>query len=655
MTFGRKKIAKPIFVSVIASALWSPSLAQQEWPATGGDAGGMRYSGLTTINRTNVHRLQLAWTWKVGESSIRTVSGEEVVPSRFETTPVMVDNKLYLSTPLQRVVALDAATGRSIWAFNPQAFSQSPAPKNPRTVHRGVAVGVVGGQRVVFMNTRWRLLALSADTGQPVASFGRGGEVDLADSATTIDESALYNSTSPPVLFENLVIVGISFPDEALHKERPQAYVQAFDARTGRRVWRFNAFASAGEDGGETWQGGSAKRDGLVNVWAPMTVDAKRGLLYLPVAGPANDFYGGERVGDNLYAGSIVCLDARTGKRVWHFQSVHHGLWDYDVPAPPLLFSSRINNKQVDGVAVLTKMGFVFAFDRSSGTPLWPIQERPVPQSDVPGEVTSRTQPFPTLPAPFAKQGFSIDDVVDFTPEIRAAALKQLGGYRMGSLYTPPSLAGTVMMPGWIGGSAWGGGAFDPENATLYVKATNAPSLVRLVEPANLKSAMESRYIADHTRIILQLVPEEPQSLLVWLGLRQKSQMPPIPINKPPYGTLTAIDMNTGRHRWQIVVGDEPELRSHPLLRGVKLPQTGAMGMGGGSVTRGGLVFVSGGGATLYAIDKDNGRVLWEADLGGRAQANPMTYQTRDGRQFVVIAVGERAEARLMAFALPSR
>jgi quinoprotein glucose dehydrogenase len=286
---------------------------------------------------------------------------------------------------------------------------------------------------------------------------------------------------------------------------------------------------------------------------------------------------------------------------------------------------------------------------------LWPIDERPVAQSDVPGETTSRTQPFPTLPAPFAKQGFSITDVVDFTPEIKAAALKQLGGYRMGPLYTPPSLAGTVMMPGWVGGSAWGGGAFDPENATLYVKATNAPSLVRLVEPANLKSAMETRYIADHPRIILELVPDEPQSLLEWLGLRQKSQMRPIPINKPPYGTLTAIDMNTGRHRWQIVVGDEPELRSHPLMQGVKPPQMGAMGMGGGSVTRGGLVFVSGGSATLYAIDKDNGSVLWQADLRARAQANPMTYQTRDGRQFVVIAVGEGTEARLMAFALRSR
>jgi quinoprotein glucose dehydrogenase len=621
-----------------------------EWPVYGGDPGGMRYSPLTTINRSNVHRLHPVWVWRPGDWRVSTFLGTSIRPGQFEATPVMVGDTLFLSTALSRVAALDASTGRQIWVYDPRAYPQSTGGVESRVVHRGVAVALFKEERRVFINARTRLIALSASTGRPIPGFGRDGEVDLAAHVAAPAERALYTSTSPPVVYGNLVIVGISLPDQPLHRSIPRTYVQAFDVGTGALVWRFDAIARPGEQGGDTWENGAAARDGHVNVWAPITLDVRRGLLYLPVGGPSNDFFGGDRKGDNLFANSIVCLDARTGKRVWHFQTVHHGLWDYDVPAPPLLFSSRVNGNDIDGVAVLTKMGFVFAFDRVTGAPIWPIEERPVPQSDVPGERTSPTQPFPTRPAPFAKQGFSLADVIDFTPEVRALALKLLEGYRFGPLYTPPSLEGTVVMPGWIGGSAWGGATFDPETATLYVKANNEPTLARLVHPQRIGSRMETPLTADHRQIILRIVTREPWPILS--TIRRLPATTSLPINKPPYGTLTAIDMNTGEHRWQIVLGDEPRVRRHRLLRGMKIQPTGVAGVPGGTVTAGGLIFITGGGTVLYALDKDTGATLWQAELGNRAEANPMTYQTADGRQFVVIATGEGRPAKLVAFSL---
>jgi quinoprotein glucose dehydrogenase len=436
------------------------------------------------------------------------------------------------------------------------------------------------------------------------------------------------------VVWRNLVIVGNGVGDRLVYRNDPPGDVQAFDVRTGKRVWRFRTVPEAGAFGNETWREDSWRVTGHTNVWAPFTVDSARGLVYLPVGTPSNDWYGGRRKGANLFAESIVCLDARTGERTWHYQIVHHGLWDYDLPAPPNVVTIRQNGQNVDAVLVPTKQGWVFAFDRVTGRPLWPIEERPVPRSDVPGEDAWPTQPFPTKPASVATQGFSDKDVVDFTPAIRDTALAYLRKFRLGPIYAPPSREGTVTMPGSIGGIGWGGGAYDPETNTLYVKATNSPSLWRIVKRETESDTVDAEYTADLGG-----------SALSSLGM---------PINKPPYGSLTAIDMSTGEHRWSVPLGDAPELRTNPALRGVSLPaRLGVQGAPGGVVTRGGLIFITGGGSRLYAIDTRDGSVRWESDLGQRGYANPMTYRTRAGRQFVVIATGVGAGAKLVAYALP--
>jgi quinoprotein glucose dehydrogenase len=457
-----------------------------------------------------------------------------------------------------------------------------------------------------------------------------------------------YTNTSPPVIYRDLVIVGNGVGDRLVYDNDPPGDVQAFDVRTGRRVWKFSPIPQAGEFGVETWENESWKYTGHTNVWAPFSVDSQRGLVYLPVGTPSNDWYGGRRPGHNLFAESVVCLDANTGRRVWHFQTVHHGLWDYDLPAPPVLVSIRPNGRPIDAVAVPAKTGFLFVFDRVTGQPVWPIEERAVPASDVPGERAAPTQPFPTKPAPFAQQGITENDVIDFTPAIKALALAELKRFRYGPLFTPPSMQGTITLPGAIGGSGWGGGAFDPESAVIYIKATNRPSLFSIARVGEKTEEMQAEYAVNLGN---QSVSVRVDSLVRALGLSGGGSLP---INKPPYGTLTAIDLNTGEHLWQVPVGDDQRLRAHPLLSELNLPPFGVTGAPGPIVTRGGLVFLTGGGNTLYAHDKSDGRVLWQQALGRTGYAVPMTYRTSAGRQFVVIATGSGANATLMAFSLPA-
>ena len=443
------------------------------------------------------------------------------------------------------------------------------------------------------------------------------------------------------------MIVGNGVGDRLVYKGDPPGDVQAFDARTGRRVWVFHTTPLPGEAGNATWSDSSWARAGHTNVWAPFTVDTARGLLYLPVSTPSNDWYGGDRPGANLYGESLVCLDARTGRHRWHFQLVHHGLWDYDPPAPPVLVTIRPHGALLDAVVQPTKQGWLFVFDRVTGQPVWPIEERAVPASDVPGERASPTQPMPTKPAPYARQGFTLADLVDFTPQIAAAARQAIAGYRTGPLFTPPSREGTMAMPGAIGGSGWGGGAFDPETHTMYVKATNDPGILKLIEWPK-SDTVDARYMLD-----LHLSVSVPLHGLVDTVGRDLHEMPEgLPVSKPPYGTLTAIDLDRGEHRWQVTLGDTPDIRNAPSLRALHLPPLGVAGAPGAIVTRGGLLFVTGGGATLYAIDKTDGRTLWAQDLGQSGYAVPMTYRTRAGRQFVVIATGSGAGASLQAFAL---
>ena len=364
-------------------------------------------------------------------------------------------------------------------------------------------------------------------------------------------------------------------PDNRIYRRNPPGDVQAFDVMTGERVWSFHTIPQRGEFGNDTWEDESWAFTGSTNVWGPFTIDAERGLVFLPVSTPNNDFYGGHRKGDNLFAESIVCLDAKTGKRVWRFQTVHHGVWDYDLPAPPNLVTIEVDGKTIDAVAVVAKTGFTYVFDRETGEPVWPIEERPVPASDVPGERLATTQPIPTKPPPFGRQGFTEDDLVDFTPEIKAKALEAIKDLRLGDIFTPPSLEGTLLMPGVWGAANWGGAAYDPETATLYVKATNWPFVFKVGKP---KTGTAD---ADYTGAGFTTVQIEDG----------------IPIHKPPYSTLTAIDLNAGEHLWQIPLGDMPSLRGHPLLKDVDLPPLGVgppqHGQSGPLVTAGGLVFIS--------------------------------------------------------------
>ncbi|MDH3223307.1 MAG: pyrroloquinoline quinone-dependent dehydrogenase [Gemmatimonadota bacterium] len=612
--------------------------APGDWPTYGGDAGGLKYAPLDRINRENVHRLRVAWTWDAGESEISgpasPLKEQSVRPGNFETTPIEMGDTLWLSTPYNRVVALDAGSGEELWAHDPRAWQWGQPPNGTGFVHRGVALWEDDdGSRRIFLNTRWELLALDARTGETVESFGVRGRADVARHAMWPVIPLHFTSTSPPVVYDDLVIVGNGLWDGFVYPRDPPGHIYAFDARTGSLRWRFDLIPQKGQYGHETWEGGSAERTGHTNAWAPMVLDAQRGILYAGIGTPANDYYGGDRLGDNLYAESLVALDARTGQRLWHFQTVHHGLWDFDLPGAPVLYTATVDGRRVDAVAIAGKTGFVYAFDRVTGRPIWPIEERAVLSSDVPGERAAPTQPFPTKPAPFARQGFSEDDLLSLTRELRARAAEVVAGHRMGPLFTPPSQEGTLAMPGIIGGGNWGGAAVDPETGILYVKATEEPSL-------------------------LKLAPADPQRVVAQWDLDRTARMglsvDGLPVSDPPWGTLTAIDMNSGEHVWRVAAGDRPDLRDHPALEGVDLPERlGRAGAPGGIVTRGGLVFLTGGGDVLWAHDKTTGEVLWQGQLPERGYANPMTYATSDGRQFVVIATGTGSSPRtLVAFAL---
>ncbi len=615
------------------------ALAAGDWPSYGGDAGAMGYSPLAEIDRDNVASLELAWSWDTGEEPISgprlPVPGASVRPGAFEVTPIVVDGTMYLSTPYNRVVALDPATGRERWVHDPQTVEWGQPPNGTGFVHRGVALWSGGGERRIFLNSRWRLIAIDADTGERIDSFGDGGEIDLTAHMQWPTNRLHFTQTSPPVVWEDLVILGNGLWDGFVYERDPPGHILAFDVRSGALAWRFDLIPPEGAFGNDTWEDGSWDRTGHTNAWAPLSVDVDRGLVFAPVGTPSNDYYGGDRKGDNLFAESLVVIDARTGERAWHFQAVHHGLWDWDLPSQPTLFPLTVDGRTIDAVAISTKMGFLFVFDRETGAPVWPIEERAVPASDVPGERAAQTQPFPTKPPPFERQGFDEGDVLDFTPELRAEALALVRRYRTGPLYTPPSLEGTIVSPGIIGGGNWGGTAVDPEAGYLYVKSSNSPALLA-IGPAD-PGRTEGDYGIDRSRRSLQLEN----------GL---------PIQSPPYGTLTAYDLTVGEIAWQVPVGDDPTVRQHPALAGVRLPdRLGVAGAPGPIVTGGGVVFLTGGGDALYAFDSRSGEELWSHDLGQTGYANPMTYRAGDGRQYVVIATGRGAGTRLMAFALAGR
>lgn len=592
----------------------------QEWRSYGGDPGGVRHSPLTQIHRGNVAKLKAVWTYHSGDKS----DGKDwPQKSAFEGTPLMANGALYLTTSFSRLVKLDPASGAEIWAFDPQIDKTRP---NNLFINRGAAYWTNGKQERIFFGTLdGRLFSIDAATGRPAPGFGNEGHVDLKKGATTEEHPGRFGLTSPPAVYGNLVITGSMVSDG--EPRGPSGDVRAWDALTGQLKWRFHVIPHKGEYGNDTWSEDAWRNRGGANAWSMLSVDERRGIVFLPLTSPATDFYGGDRKGDNLFGNSLVALDASSGKRLWHFQTVHHDIWDYDLPAQPMLISVARGGATVPAVAQITKTGFVFLFDRVTGKPLFPIEEKPVPKSETPGEASSPTQPVPKLPPPFARQSMKPDELTNFSPASRAFCQELMKDAVLGDLFTPIGLKTTILFPGTNGGANWGGGSYDPATSTLYVNSMDVGMVYQMIQRP------EGSVIPYRTR-----GPKTPNSRFWDPDMN--------PCQRPPWGHLTAIDMNTGQFRWRVTLGR---------------PGTGSPNIGGSIVTAGGLVFI---GATndskFRAFDKDNGKELWTADLPASAHATPMTYfDKKTGKQLVVVAAGggnkynATVSDSLVAFSLP--
>ena len=639
-----------------------PGTSGGEWRYYGGDLAGTKYSPLDQIDRDNVDQLDIAWRWRTDNYGPR-------LDFYFQATPLMIGGVLYTTAGWSRnVVAIDAATGETLWMYRLDEGERGSRAPIRAAAGRGVAYWSDGrgDDRIIHVTRGYRLVALDAATGLPVSGFGDDGMVDLYENLNTgLDrppiEPGQIGVNSPATIVGDVIVVGAALRATAPAPEFPAGFVRGFDARTGEQLWIFHTIPQPGEFGNDTWENDSWRYSGNTGVWAPMSADEELGYVYLPVETPTNDLYGGHRPGDNLFAESLVCLDAKTGERVWHFQFVHHGVWDYDTPTAPTLLDITVGGRRIKAVAQVTKQAFTYVFDRVTGEPVWPIEERPVPQSNVPGEQTAPTQPFPTRPAPFDRQGVSGDDLLDFTAELNAEARRIASEYRMGPLYTPPILAGDgglralLMLPHMTGGANWQGGAVDPETGILYVASVTNPTVAGLANDPG-RSTMD--YVQGRgNRRRGRAALEQPQGCgeIGPLGL---------PLIKPPWGRITAIDLNTGDHLWMVPNGDTPDcVKDHPALSGVELPRTGKPERSGILVTKtlmfageGAGVFATptwAGGPMFYAYDKQTGDIVWEFELPKNQSGIPMTYMV-DGRQYIAMAVSARGEpAELVALALP--
>ncbi len=630
-----------------------------QWRFYSGDQGSTKYSPLDQINASNVGNLKVAWQRPLIDPDFLEQHPKLRYSNNFRSTPIYVDGVLYLSNGIGLVEAVDPATGKTLWLQKP--FESGSAGLRGWAA-RGVAywsdraqkqadlAGDVGGKarNRIFSVRGEHLIALDAQTGDFIEDFGDEGRVNLTVGLGPLMKQ--YQWTSVPVVIRDVVIVGSAmvFMDSAVTKEGPPGDVRAYDARTGELKWTFNVIPRAGDAATATWDDDSWQYTGAGNVWSLMSADEELGYVYLPTSSATNDMYGGHRLGDNLYTDSIVCVDATTGKRVWHFQTVHHDLWDYDNPAAPVLGDVTVDGKRTRIVAQITKQSFAYVLDRVTGKPLWPIVERPVPRSTVPGEVASATQPFPTRPPPFDRQGISLDDLIDFTPQLRAEAEQIAGQYVLGPMFTPPSVysddpaqkKGTLQLPGSVGGADWTGAAFDPDTGILYVPSMTSPFVADL-QPGDPKIT-NLRYQARSRELI-----HGPRGL---------------PLLKPPYGRITAIDLNRGEQVWMVPNGDGP--RNHPAIRHLNLPPLGHAVRASPLVTKT-LLFVSegdqinvrtppdGGGNKLRAFDKATGEILWTHRLSAGSTGAMMSYR-HQGKQYLIVPIGGREHrAEFIAFSLP--
>lgn len=654
------------------SALAQSGAKNGEWPTYGGDLGSTRYSPLGLIKASNFNKLEVAWRFRTNSLGPRP-------EYLFESTPLMVGGKIYTTAGSRRaVVCLDAATGELIWMHAENEGARAESAPRGLSGH-GVAYWTDGQdgkpgkeERILYVTTGYRLIALDAKTGIPVPGFGKAGVVDLRlnDDQEMDLTTADIGLHATPIVAKNVVIVGAAHSVSNIPKsmKNVKGYVRGFDVRTGRRLWIFHTIPRPGEYGLDTWEKDSWSYTGNAGVWAQMSVDEELGMAYLPVELPTGDIYGGNRPGNGLFGESLVAVDLRTGKRIWHYQLVHHGLWDMDIPCAPILADLVIDGKLRKVAAQPTKQSLLYVFDRVTGKPIWPIEERPVPKGDVPGEWYSPTQPFPTKPPAYDRQGVTVDDLIDFTPALRAEALKVVSQYRLGPLFAPPILSkpggplGIIIAPGRQGGTNWPGGAYDPVSHMVYVFSETTVD-IRGVVPNDDPNLSDMKYVGgtagvkprpSRGMVVGAPPPPESGSAVFVKGL---------PLLKPPYGRITAIDLSRGEIAWQIAHGETPDnIRNSPDLKGVAIPRTGRLGLLGPLATKTLLICGEAGvfttpsgakGAMLRAYDKTTGKEVGAVYMPAPQSGSPMTYLL-NGEQYLVVAIGgANYSGELLAFKLP--
>jgi quinoprotein glucose dehydrogenase len=643
-----------------------------EWPTYGGDLGHTRYAPLTQITAENFSKLEIAWRFKTDHLGPRP-------EFNFESTPLMVNGRLFSTGGTRRaVVAFDAATGEMLWMHSEHEGPRGAAA--PRQLSgRGLAYWTDGREeRILYVTPGYRLIALDVKTGIPVSGFGQSGIVDLKlEFDQDLDlVTAPVGLHSTPIVAKNVVIVGAAFETGANPKSRQnvKGAVRGYDVRTGKRLWIFRTIPRLGEFGNDTWERDSWVYTGNTGVWAQISVDEELEMAYLPVELPTHDYYGGERPGNTLFSESLVAVDLQTGQRKWHYQLVHHGIWDMDIPCAPILADITVNGRAIKAVAQPSKQGFLYVFDRVTGQPIWPIEERPVPKGDVPGEWYSPTQPFPTKPPAYDRQGLAVDDLIDFTPELRAEAVKLISRYKIGPIFTPPVVStaegpiGTLSMANQAAATNWPGGSYDPETHTLYVGSQSAVATLGLVVPP--PGIADVRY---HQGTVLTGARRTGGSgANAGAGAQAGAaaggdavtslDVQGLPLIKPPYGRISAIDLDKGEIRWQVANGETPDrVTNHPALKGMTLPRTGRPGNIGTLVTKTLLIAGEPGfgptpsgqrGSMLRAYDKTNGKEVGAVYMPAPQSGSPMTYML-NGKQYLVVAVsGANYSGELLAFRL---